>query len=131
MDDNNWSKWGEDIRRTVQSSIDSRDFSDLNENIGRIVDSAIKNVNDSLKTANRAVNDGFQTANRAVNDSIRNTGRASRDRVRGRMRYSDDTSGSRGRERSQTANCSVVKKEKPMIPKLLMVSIICLPNGKY
>lgn len=118
MDDNNWSKWGEDIRRTVQSSIDSRDFSDLNENIGRIVDSAIKNVNDSLKTANRAVNDGFQTANRAVNDSIKNAGRASRDRARDRMRYSDDTSGSRGRERSQTTNCSVVKREKPMIPKL-------------
>lgn len=50
MANENWSKWGEDIKKTVQSSVESHDFSNLNESVGRIVDSAIQNVNDTLKT---------------------------------------------------------------------------------
>lgn len=51
MTENNWSKWGEDIKKTVQDSIDSRDFSNLNKSIGNIVDSAIKNIDESLKSS--------------------------------------------------------------------------------
>ncbi len=71
MTDNNWVKWGEDVKRTVQSSIDSRDFSRLNEDIGRIINSAIENVNDNLKTANRTVNQTVnKTRNRAANRTV-------------------------------------------------------------
>ena len=51
MTQNNWSKWGEDLKKTVQDSIDSRDFSHLNESIGSIVDSAISNLNETLKNS--------------------------------------------------------------------------------
>lgn len=53
---NNWVKWGEDIRDTVQSSIDARDFSNLNQSVGRIIEGAVKNINDSLKNVNVNVN---------------------------------------------------------------------------
>lgn len=51
MTENNWAKWGEDLIKTVQNSIDSRDFSNLSRNIGNIVDSAAKNIDESMKAS--------------------------------------------------------------------------------
>lgn len=53
MTENHWSKWGEDIKKTVQNSIDSRDFTDLNESIGKIIDSAMKNIGEGFKSAKK------------------------------------------------------------------------------
>lgn len=101
MSENNWSKWGEDIKQTVQNSIDSKDFSNLNENVGRIVDSAIKNVNDSLKSANETVNKNFQQMKRSGSNDWRYTNTTVRQNMQNR--------------RSQYP---AAKREKPMIPKL-------------
>ena len=51
MTENNWAKWGEDLKKTVQDSVDSRDFSNLNRSIGNIVDGAIKNIDEGLKSS--------------------------------------------------------------------------------
>lgn len=61
MTENNWSKWGEDIKKAVQDSIDSQDFSNLNKSIGNIVDSAIKNIDESLKSAQSRTHYGKNT----------------------------------------------------------------------
>lgn len=127
MEENNWSKWGEDIRKTVQSSIDSRDFSELNENVGRIVNSAIQNVNESLRTANRAVNDGMRTASRMVNDGMRTANRTVKEGVRTANRTVNDSLRNAGHSaqenlrnagRAGSVNRPVTKKEASMIPKL-------------
>ncbi len=68
MQHNNWSEWGDDIRRTVDNSINSRDFSRLNADIGRIIEFAIKNVHQSMEKVNERVNE-------TVEDSIENINR--------------------------------------------------------
>lgn len=44
MENNNWVKWGDEIKDAVQSSIDSKDFSNLNEVVGKIVDGAVDGI---------------------------------------------------------------------------------------
>lgn len=112
MSENNWSKWGEDIKQTVQHSIDSQNFSNLNENVGRIVDSAIKNVNDSLKTANKAVNDGLKNANKTVNMSFQQM------KWSGNNDWRYTNTKVRKNVRNKRSQYPAAKKEKQMIPKL-------------
>lgn len=51
MSNNNWIKWGDDIRRTVDYSIRSGDFSRLNRDIGHIIEDAVDNVHQEINKA--------------------------------------------------------------------------------
>lgn len=66
MSNNNWSKWGDDIRRTVDYSIRSGDFSQLNQDVGRIIEYAIKNVHQGLEKAGNAVDDSLDKMNQKL-----------------------------------------------------------------
>lgn len=60
MDKNEWYKVGEDIKRQVQSAIDSNDFSELSKTISATVGQAVGDVGKSLNGAFHEVRDSFQ-----------------------------------------------------------------------
>lgn len=45
-----WEQFGEDIRRTVQDAVDSRDFRRLNQTITDTVNSAFHEFTDGMRT---------------------------------------------------------------------------------
>lgn len=49
MINNDWERFGEDIRRTIQNAVDSRDFSRLNQTVSDTVGRAMDNVSRGLK----------------------------------------------------------------------------------
>lgn len=61
MADNNWLKWGDDLLKTVQDSIDSHDFSNLNRNISNIVNTAAKNIDESIRRTQEKKTSGRNT----------------------------------------------------------------------
>ena len=48
---NSWGDIGEKIRDTVQNAVDSKDFKELNETIGKVINVAFKSAKDSVNTA--------------------------------------------------------------------------------
>lgn len=54
MTENNWTKWGEDMRKTVQDSVDSHDFSNLSRKISSIVESVEKHVEEGVHSAKKS-----------------------------------------------------------------------------
>lgn len=73
--DSNWSKWGDDIRQTVDSSIKSGDFSKLSKDINYIIESAIDNVHQELERVgdklNNTMNDKMKKEQQNYNTSLR------------------------------------------------------------
>lgn len=63
MNSNNWIKWGDDIRRTVDRSVRSGDFSRLNRDIGRIIEGAIQNVHWEMDHAGQHTEPNQYTTN--------------------------------------------------------------------
>ena len=49
MINNDWERFGEDIRRTIQNAVDSRDFSRLNQTVSDTIGQAMDNVSRGLK----------------------------------------------------------------------------------
>lgn len=49
MINNEWERFGEDIRRTIQDAVDSRDFSRLNQTVSDTIGQAMDNVSRGLK----------------------------------------------------------------------------------
>ena len=49
MINNDWERFGEEIRRTIQNAVDSRDFSRLNQTVSDTVGRAMDNVSRGLK----------------------------------------------------------------------------------
>ena len=49
MINNDWERFGEDIRRTIQDAVDSRDFSRLNQTVSDTIGQAMDNVSRGLK----------------------------------------------------------------------------------
>lgn len=49
MINNEWERFGEDIRRTIQDAVDSRDFSRLNQAVSDTIGQAMDNVSRGLK----------------------------------------------------------------------------------
>ncbi len=49
MYDNEWERFGDEIRRTIQNAIDSRDFSRLNQTVSDTIGQAMDNVARGLK----------------------------------------------------------------------------------
>ncbi|MDD2978608.1 MAG: 5-bromo-4-chloroindolyl phosphate hydrolysis family protein [Hespellia sp.] len=60
MQNQDWEKLGEDIRRTVQDAIDSQDFNKLNQNINNTLNDAIGSVRSGLKSAGSALEGAAQ-----------------------------------------------------------------------
>ena len=50
MINNEWERFGEDIRRTIQDAVDSRDFSRLNQTVSDTIGQAMDSVSKGLKT---------------------------------------------------------------------------------
>ena len=51
MINNDWERFGDEIRRTIQDAVDSRDFSRLNQTVSDTIGQAMDNVSRGLKTA--------------------------------------------------------------------------------
>ena len=72
-----WEKFGDDIKKTVQDAVDSKDFMELNQTVAKTINDAMGTVADGIKTAgvslglpnsyqNRTKNvvEGYQQANK-------------------------------------------------------------------
>lgn len=70
MNRNHWSGWGDDIKRTVDHSIRSGDFSRLNRDVGRIIEFAIKNVQENIEKANDKVNEKLDDSLENLNKKL-------------------------------------------------------------
>lgn len=66
MNKNEWYQVGEDIRKQVQSAIDSNDFSELSKTISNTVSQAVNDVG-------KSINDAFGDAVGGAKDSFRQT----------------------------------------------------------
>lgn len=55
--DNNWEKYGKDIRNLVENAISSQNFNQLNKNITISVNEAVNDIQKGIKTAGQAVTD--------------------------------------------------------------------------
>ena len=49
MINNDWERFGDEIRRTIQNAVDSRDFSRLNQTISDTVNQAVDNVSRGIR----------------------------------------------------------------------------------
>ena len=49
MYNNDWERFGDEIRRTIQDAVDSRDFSRLNQTVSDTIGPAMDNVSRGLK----------------------------------------------------------------------------------
>ena len=49
MYNNDWERFGDEIRRTIQDAVDSRDFSRLNQTVSDTIGQAVENVSKGLK----------------------------------------------------------------------------------
>lgn len=54
--DNEWEKFGKDIRNIVEEAVNSQDFRQLNRTITNTVNEAVSSIQNGLKTAGEAVN---------------------------------------------------------------------------
>jgi 5-bromo-4-chloroindolyl phosphate hydrolysis protein len=54
MSNFNWDKFGDDIKKTVQDAVDSKDFEELNRTIANTVNEAMGTISDGLKTAGKS-----------------------------------------------------------------------------
>lgn len=59
MPSQDWEKFGEDIRKTVQDAIDAQDFNKLNQTISNTVNDAIDSVRDGLFNAGSNIGRNF------------------------------------------------------------------------
>ena len=66
---NDWGDIGEKIRDTVLNAVDSKDFKELNETIGGVINVALKNVKDGMSqaAARNETKRNWQTAVRREN----------------------------------------------------------------
>ena len=48
MINNEWERFGEDIRRTIQNAVDSRNFSRLNQRVSDTIGQAMDNISRGL-----------------------------------------------------------------------------------
>lgn len=60
MINNDWERFGDEIRRTIQNAVDSRDFSSLNQMVSDTIGQAMDNVSRGLKNGGwyRSKNEG-------------------------------------------------------------------------
>ncbi len=70
MNKNEWEQMGEDIRRQVQTAIDSNNFSELSKTISNTVSQA---VNDVGKSLNGAFNDVMNGAKESIQQTVQKT----------------------------------------------------------
>ena len=78
MKNQDWERFGEDIRRTVQDAVDSQDFNRLNQTITNTVNNAMDGLEKGLHTMGDAVGDAVdKTAQNFKNQSWQNGSRRS------------------------------------------------------
>lgn len=57
--DNEWEKFGRDIRNIVEDAVNAQDFRQLNRTITNTVNEAVSSIQEGLKTAGETVNQAF------------------------------------------------------------------------
>lgn len=62
--DNNWEKYGKEIRNLVENAISSQNFNQLNKNITDSVNEAVNDIQKGIKAAGQAVTDAASRAAR-------------------------------------------------------------------
>lgn len=87
MSNQDWEKFGEDIRRTVQDAVDSQDFNRLNQTITNTINNAMNGLGKSLHNVGDAVDKTAQSF-KYQNRPYGRMGRG-RDRYRYRGRQKD------------------------------------------
>ena len=76
MKNQDWERFGEDIRRTVQDAVDSQDFNRLNQTITNTVNHAMDGLEKGIHTMGDAVGDAVdKTAKNFKNQSWQNSRR--------------------------------------------------------
>lgn len=76
MVNNDWEKFGDEIRRTIQDAVDSRDFSRLNQTVSDTIGKAMDTVSRGVKGAAGVNMDSVFGGNPAGRKKNDNTGRA-------------------------------------------------------
>ena len=66
----NWERWGRDIRNIVQNAIDSQDFRRLNDTIANTVNDAVFQFKESV----RQTGEGFRQAALILRKAVRISG---------------------------------------------------------
>ena len=68
MSNFNWEKFGDDIKKTVQDAVDSKDFEELNKTIADTVNEAMCTISDGIKTAGQSfgISNSFQDRTKKV-----------------------------------------------------------------
>lgn len=61
--DNEWEKFGKEIRNIVEDAVNAQDFNQLNRTITNTVNEAVGSIQRGLKTAGQAVNEAARTKN--------------------------------------------------------------------
>lgn len=67
-----WEKWGKDIRNIVQDAIDSQDFNKLNQTITNTVSDAVSGIQKGLSHAGQAVNQAADETKKQMGRNIKN-----------------------------------------------------------
>lgn len=73
-----WEKFGKDIRNIVEDAVNSQDFDQLNKIITNTVNEAVNSIQKGLKTAGQVVNDAASQQNRYQWSSFQNDHRYNR-----------------------------------------------------
>ena len=69
MINNDWERFGEEIRRTIQDAVDNQDFRRLNQTVSDTVGRAMDAVSDGLRNGGWYKGPGEGSASRAENGS--------------------------------------------------------------
>lgn len=62
MTNNDWERFGEEIRRTIQDAVDSRDFRRLNQTVSDTVGRAVDTVGRAVDTVSQGVKNGVPSS---------------------------------------------------------------------
>lgn len=88
MKNQDWERFGEDIRRTVQDAVDSQDFNRLNQTITNTVNNAMEGLEKGLHSVGDAVGDAVDKTTKSFkNQSWQNGSRRSAENT---YRYQGD-----------------------------------------
>ena len=56
---NEWEKFGKEIRNIVEDAVNAQDFRQLNRTITNSINDAVSSIQEGLKTAGETVNQAF------------------------------------------------------------------------
>lgn len=94
MENQDWSKLGDNIRNIVQDAIDAQDYNKLNQTVSDAINGAMDGVSKGFRSAGYAADEAMRTARRAADEagrSARNaTGKARQNAWNARQQFREN-----------------------------------------